>query len=237
MSTTNSNHKFGTTDWNEETGPRKGGDRAGNGDNKVQYMKFVNGDNKVRVIFDPKRYITHKYKEEGDQGFGDWVKCSMPLHKSCPLCERKDKPKKRWLVGAIDRKSGQFRIMDISSAIYDQIKSLNQDEEWGDPKEYDLNIVMNDKNPPATFYKVNPRSKKPLSEADLAIVKSASEDDLLRRCTPPEPAWVLSRINTIREKRGLSLLTDNATVAKTEEPQKVEASTDTDDDLTFPVQP
>lgn len=229
----NTTHKFGTTDWNEETGPRKNNDRF-NGDNKVQYMKFVNGDNKIRILFDPKRYITHKYKEENDPGFGDWVKCSMPIHGSCPLCERGDKPKKRWLVGCIDRRSGQFRIMDISSAIYDQIKSLNQDEEWGSPKDYDLNIVMNDKNPPATFYKVNPRGKKPLSEEDLAILKSANEEDLLRRCTPPEPAWVLSRINTIREKRGLPHLTDTVVSVKPSASQKVDESNE-EDDMTFPV--
>ncbi len=226
-------YKFGTTDWNEETGPRKNNERPA-GDNKVQYMKFVNGDNKIRIVIDPKRYITHKFKEENDPGFGDWVKCSMPLHKACPLCARKDKPKKRWLVGCIDRKSGQFRIMDISSAIYDQIKSLYQDEEWGDPKDYDLNIVMNDKNPPATYYKVNPRSKKPLSEADLAVLKSVNEEDLLRRCTPPEPAWVLSRINTLREKRGLAPLTDVVATAAPSEPQKVEDS-EPEDDMTFPV--
>lgn len=235
-----SNHKFGTTDWNEETGPRnKGGDRGDKGGEKLQYMKFVNGDNKVRIVFDPKRYITHKYKAEDDSGFGDWVKCSMPVHNSCPLCARKDRPKKRWLVGAIDRKTNQFRIMDISSAIYDQIKSLNQDEEWGDPKEYDLNIVMNDKNPPASYYKVNPRSKKPLSEADLAIIKSVNEEELLRRCTPPEPAWVLSKVNTLREKRGLPALEATPAEAKAaaaaEEAPKVEAST-ADEDLTFPVQ-
>lgn len=229
----NNNHKFGTTDWNEETGPRKGGNRE-NGDNKVQYMKFVNGDNKVRIVTDPKRYITHKYKEEGDTGFGDWVKCSMPVHNSCPLCARKDRPKKRWLVGAIDRRSGQFRIMDISSAIYDQLKTLNQDEEWGDPKEYDINIIMNDKAPAASFYKVNPRSKKPLSEADLVIFKSVNEEDLLRRCTPPEPAWVLSRINTVREKKNLPPLTETSSATVTEVP-KVEASSDVDDDLTFPA--
>ena len=235
MSTTNNNHKFGTTDWNEETGPRKGFDKSTSGDNKIQYMKFVNGDNVVRVVLDPKKYITHKYKEEQDQGFGDWCKCSMPTHNSCPLCARKDRPKKRWLVGAIDRKSGQFRIMDISSAIYDQIKSLNQDEGWGDPKGYDINIVMNDKAVPANYYKVNPRAPKPLSEADLAIVKSVNEDELLRRCTPPEPEWVLSRINTIREKRNLSPLSELASsTSVVAEPQKVDASLDdADQDYVF----
>lgn len=250
----NSNHKFGTTDWNEETGPRKKGEYAGGNkdENKLQYMKFVNGPNKVRIVFEPKRYITHKFKEEGDTGFGDWVKCSMPVHNACPLCDavkrmeksnskeikdlaKANKPKKRWLVGAIDRKTNQFRILDISSAIYDQIKSLNQDDEWGDPREYDINIVMNDKNPPATFYKVNPGSRKPLSEDDLAIVKSMNEEDLLKRCTPPEPDWVLSKINTLREKRNLPPLEASTSEEKSEDAPKVEEST-SDEDLTFPAQ-
>lgn len=233
MSTTN--HKFGTTDWNEDTGPRKGG-KFENGDNKTQYMKLVNGSNFVRIVTDPKRYITHKYKEKDDKGYGDWVKCSAPLHGSCPLCDRGDKPKKRWLVGCIDRASNQYRILDISSLIYDQIKTLNKSK-WGDPKRYDVEIVMDDKAQAANFYKVLPQMPEALSTADLALVKTVNEDDLLRRCTPPEPAWVLSRINTIREKRGLTPLTSTpASSVKNEEPQKVEASTDVDEDLTFPAQ-
>jgi len=257
-----SNHKFGTTDWNEETGPRKRPEHAGGNkdENRLQYMKFVNGPNKLRIVFEPKRYLTHKFKEEGDAGFGDWVKCSAPVHNTCPLCDavkriektdkdlaKANKPKKRWLVGAIDRKTGLFRILDISSAIYDQIKSLNQDEEWGDPRDYDINIVMNDKNPPASYYKVNPGSKKPLSEADLAIVKSVNEEELLKRCTPPDPEWVLSKVNTLRDKRGLApLVVSSVTVTakpaqqvSTEvEAPEVESSTAAADDydLTFPVQ-
>lgn len=246
----NNNHKFGTTDWNEETGPRKGGDSYANKDeNRLQYMKFVNGPNKVRIVFEPNRYLTHKFKGEGDTGFGDWVKCSMPIHNTCPLCdavkkmEKTDKelakynrPKKRWLVGAIDRKLGQFRIMDISSAIYDQIKSLNQDDEWGDPREYEINIVMNDKNPPASYYKVNPGSKKPLSEEDLAILKSVKKEDLISRCGPPDPAWVISKINSLRQNRGLSQLTFASSETKVVETTKVESST-SDDDFNFPAQP
>lgn len=249
----NSNHKFGTTDWNEETGPRKGAARNTSNENKTQYMKLVNGSNFVRVVTEPKRYITHKFKDEGDKGFGDWVKCSMPLHNECPLCDivtkmrksdskevkdlaKANQPKKRWLVGVIDRATSQYRILDISSLIYDQIKTLNQSK-WGSPTKYDLEIVMNDKAAAANFYKVLPQMPEPLSEADLAIIKTVSEEDLLKRCTPPEPAWVLSRINTLREKRGLSPL--EAQVAETgkvaEEAPQVEASTP-DEDLTFPAQ-
>lgn len=230
-----SNHKFGTTDWNEETNTRKGGNRNNTGENNTQYMKLVNGSNFVRVVTDPKRYITHKYKEEGDKGYGDWVKCSMPVHNSCPLCARKDRPKKRWLVGVIDRASNQFRILDISSLIYEQIKTLNSSK-WGDPKRYDLEIVMDDQAQAANFYKVLPQMPEALTEADLNIIKSIKEEDLLRRCTPPEPAWVLSRINTVREKRGLPALAEDVTAKAVETPLKVESSTDVDEDLTFPIQ-
>lgn len=233
----NNNHTFGTTDWNEETGPRNKGAKPENNENKTQYMKLVNGSNLLRIFTTPKRYITHKFKENKEEkGFGDWVKCSAPLHNSCPLCDHGDKPKKRWLVGCIDRAHNQAKILDISSLIYDQIKTLNKSK-WGSPQKYDVEIVMDDKAQAANYYKVLPQMPEPLTDSDLSLIKSFNEEDLLRRCTPPEPAWVLSRINTLREKRGLPALV--ATVpatgnVKSTSTQKVEDS-EPEDDMTFPV--
>jgi hypothetical protein len=239
------NKKFGTTDWNEET---SNGKKERNNDNKLQYMKFVNGSNIVRIITNPKTYITHKYKQEEDSGYGDWVKCSKPLYDSCPLCDLNDAPKQRWLVGAIDRASGQFRILDIASTIYEQIKTLNKTK-WGDPKKYDIEIVMNDKAPAANFYKVLPQMPEPLSEADLAIIKNFDDEELSKRCTPPKPDWVLSRINTVREQKKLTPLTTTPKVIKPKggapkngksaspvvQVNSAEDSSDENEDLDFPV--
>ena len=120
-----SNQKFGTTTWDEETGNKRGQQ----GDKKRDvFMRLGDGSNPVRVITKPHLYLSHKYKEEGDAGYGDKIMCSAPLHKSCPLCDRKDRAKKRWFVGVIDRKTNTYKILDISVTIYDQLKTLNRSE-------------------------------------------------------------------------------------------------------------
>jgi hypothetical protein len=56
--------------------------------------------NELRIITPPFQYLSHKYKREGDAGFGQKINCSAE-HGSCPLCAQGDKAKPRWLFGVI----------------------------------------------------------------------------------------------------------------------------------------
>ena len=191
------NARFGKSNWEEEIKQGRPG-----GQKKDVYTRLEPGNNILRLVTIPYQYYAHKYKEEGDAGFGDKVACSMPLHKSCPLCALKDKPKRRWYVGVINRTQKRFEILDISVSVYKHLQELSRDESWGDPTTYDINIKV-DKDGGATgYYTVIARPKTPLSEEDLAIKKSVVEEDLVRKCTPPEPKWVLDRINFFRDKKG-----------------------------------
>lgn len=195
--------RYGTTDWNDDTSKRS--DR---GDKKTQFKKLKPGSNIVRVVTDPKKYQTHKYQDKDasgqkEPGYGDWCKCSKPLHGTCPLCDLGDYPKMRWYVGVIDRETNATGVLDISSLIYDQVKALNKTK-WGDPKRYDLEIVMDPKaKSAAQWYKVFPQMPEPLTPAEVEMAKGISDEFLNKLCTPPTPDEVKTRINGYREKRGL----------------------------------
>ena len=98
----------------------------------------------------------------------------------------------------ISRKTGTYKILDISFAVFSQIRKLARNtQRWGDPTKYDIDIVV-DKNGGATgYYSVQPISKEPLSAEDQKIKDDADLDDLKRRCTPPTVEQVQKRIDKI----------------------------------------
>lgn len=186
------NSTFGEVSWSDDV---FGGDKKQV--KKDLWLRLEEGSNEMRLITQPFQYLVHKYKKEDDKGFGQKVSCSA-VHGSCPLCELGDKAKPRWLLGVITRKDGTFKILDISFAVFSQVRKLAKNtQRWGDPTKYDIDIVV-DKNGGATgYYSVQPISKEPLSAADQKVKDDIDFDDLKRRVTPPTPDEVKKRMDKI----------------------------------------
>lgn len=186
---------FGEISWNDDVFGGNEGKKNTNA--KDLFLRLEEGSNEMRLVTQPFQYLVHKYKKEGDPGFGQKVSCSQ-IHGSCPLCATGDKAKPRWLLGVISRKTGTYKILDISFAVFSQIRKLARNtQRWGDPTKYDIDIVV-DKNGGATgYYSVQPISKEPLSAADQKIKDDADLDDLKRRVTPPTPDLVQKRLDKI----------------------------------------
>lgn len=169
--------------------------------NKDLFLRLSEGTNEVRLVTAPFQYLVHKVKKDPNnpKDFGQKVKCSQ-LHGSCPLCDEKtDKPKPRWFYGVIDRKTGTYKILDVSYQVFSQIRKLARNtQRWGDPTKYDIDIVVDKNGGAAGYYSVQPISKEPLSAADQQIKDSADLDDLKRRCTPPTAEVVQKIVNKIR---------------------------------------
>jgi len=207
---------FGEVSWNDDV---YGGSEKKNTNSKDLFLRLDEGSNEMRLITQPFQYLVHKYKKEGDSGFGQKVSCSA-VHGSCPLCATGDKAKPRWLLGVISRKTQSFKILDISFAVFSQIRKLARNtQRWGDPTKYDIDVVV-DKNGGATgYYSVQPVGKEPLSAADQAIrdeVNSTGLDDLKRRVTPPTPEQVqkrLDRINGVADASAPAAKTNGKTAA------------------------
>lgn len=186
------NSTFGEVSWSDDV---FGGDKKQV--KKDLWLRLEEGSNEMRLITQPFQYLVHKYKKEDDKGFGQKVSCSA-VHGSCPLCDLGDKAKPRWLLGVITRKDGTFKILDISFAVFSQVRKLAKNiQRWGDPTKYDIDIVV-DKNGGATgYYSVQPISKEPLSASDQKVKDDIDFDDLKRRVTPPTPDEVKKRMDKI----------------------------------------
>jgi hypothetical protein len=184
---------FGEVNWTDDV---FGGDGKKNTNSKDLFLRLDEGPTELRLVTQPFQYLVHKYKKEGDPGFGQKVQCSA-IHGSCPLCATGDKAKPRWLLGVISRKTESYKILDISFAVFSQIRKLAKNPKKGDPTKYDINIEV-DKNGGATgYYSVQSYDKEPLSAADQVIKDSADLDDLKRRVTPPTPEQAQKRIDKI----------------------------------------
>jgi hypothetical protein len=184
---------FGEVSWSDDV---FSGDKK-TVNSKDLFLRLDEGSNEMRLVTQPFQYLVHKYKKEGDPGFGQKVQCSA-IHGSCPLCATGDKAKPRWLLGVISRKTQSYKILDISFAVFGQIrkyaKNLNR---WGDPTKYDIDITV-DKNGGATgYYSVQAIPKEPLSAADQVLKDGADLEDLKRRVTPPTADKVQQRIDKI----------------------------------------
>jgi hypothetical protein len=203
---------FGEINWNDDV--FGGQDGKKNTNSKDLFLRLEEGSNEMRLVTQPFQYLVHKYKKENDPGFGQKVSCSA-IHGSCPLCTTGDKAKPRWLLGVISRKTGTYKILDISFAVFSQIRKLARNtQRWGDPTKYDIDIVV-DKNGGATgYYSVQPIAKEPLSAADQQLKDGADLDDLKRRVTPPTADVVQKRLDKINGVTTDSAATVAATTSK-----------------------
>lgn len=251
------NGKYGLVSWDEvDTAVSEKNQRE---NDKDLFLHLEDGPNKVRILTKPHQYMTHNYKEPGDTGWGFKVMCSKHNGK-CVLCDRADrfrakgdkeskelfsqqKAKKRWLVGVIDRKTDAAKILDISYSVFSSLKELNNEESWGPPETYEINIKVNKKGGATGFYTVLPIEKKPLSASDLELKKKMLEelaDKLVAKCQPPTSEEVEKRLESIKrfkEKQGQGQggrSSTQSTVERTPAPSnQSQFKESTDDDFDF----
>lgn len=222
---------FGEVSWDDDV--FSGADKKSNA--KDLFLRLDEGSNEMRIVTQPFQYLVHKYKKDANnpKDFGQKVSCSA-IHGSCPLCSAGDKAKPRWLLGVLSRKTGSFKILDVSFAVFSQIRKLARNTaRWGDPTKYDIDIVV-DKNGGATgYYSVQPISKEPLSAADQQLKDNIDLDDLKRRVTPLTPDQVQKRIEKINGG-GDSVAAPMTSAKKVEQKGKPAPVSMDDDDDAFP---
>lgn len=224
---------FGEVNWSDDFGDKK------SVNSKDLFLRLDEGTNEVRLVTQPFQTLVHKYKKEGDPGYGQKVYCSQ-IHGSCPCCDLGDKAKPRWLLGVIARKTGTYKILDISYAVFSQIRKLAKNtKSWGDPTKYDIDIFV-DKNGGATgYYSVQPVPKEPLSAADQQIKDNVDFDDLKRRVSPPTAEQVQKRLDKLNGEAPATVAASpngKSSKAQAKPAQKTPSVSMTDDEVeeTFP---
>src|SRR5271166_2166083 len=172
------------------------GQKSGAG--KDLFLRLDEGNNEIRLLTNPFQYMVHKVKKDpiNKKDYGQKVQCSA-MHGSCDACPHGEATA-RWLYGVISRTTGKYQILDVSWAVFSDIKKLAQNKKFGDPTKYDI-IIMVDKRGGATgYYTVQALQKEALSASDQKIKDDDLDlDDLKRRSTPPEPAFVQKRLEKI----------------------------------------
>lgn len=133
------------------------------------YMKLQSGDNKFRIV------------SSAIVGYEYWNTENKPVRlKTSP----QGKPgnvrmndddsytvKHFWAFAVLDRWDGKIKVLELTqSTIMKSIKSLVDNEDWGDPKGYDININRTGEKL-TTEYTVQPSPHKELSEEEKELVK------------------------------------------------------------------
>lgn len=183
--------KYGEVSWGDvpsENAPQR--------ENRDSFLRLEKGSNIVRIITAPYQYSVHRYKKEGDPGFGTRVMCSA-ANGGCALCALGDKAKRRWLLGVIDRKTKSYKILDIGISVFKAIQQLTRDDEWGEPVKYDVDIKVDPNGGATNYYNVMPKIPKPLSAEDIQIKDMVEPQELVRRCQPPTPDKVQEKLDGI----------------------------------------
>lgn len=107
----------------------------GNGE-LTQTLKLQQGQNQMRLVSLP--YECHVHWEDTVEGAHKRVVCSGT---GCPICNAGHTPQKRFQVLVIDRVDGKVKVLEGGNAIFNQIKSFAMDEDYGDPRDYDIKIT------------------------------------------------------------------------------------------------
>lgn len=172
-------------------------------DRKSEFMKLKDGVNNVRLFTNMFRFMVHKIRHPNDtskKNGGGWiVRCGGD---GCPMCAMAkgkagppwaagltvEEAKPKWYVGAINKDISPHKpmILEIGTLIRNKVKSLAKSAKWGNPFTYDLEITKNPKDPPATFYGVNPdpTDKGSISPEDQVLIASFDVEDIRRRSAP-----------------------------------------------------
>ena len=173
---------FGEIDWNS-------GDVSDGNSSATDFMRLTQGKNPVRVMGNPTQFYIHWV----DTPDGKKRKVNSPIGDPT-LVRRLDdagfKRRPRWMVKVLDRADGQFKLLEIGSQIYNGIKNLYLDEDWGPVTAYDVTI---DRGSPGQqpLYRVTPRPKSPLEATFKDSYESFNDRVNLTKLTQPaEPADV-----------------------------------------------
>jgi len=132
------------------------------------YLKLEEGQNKFRIVSDA--VIGYEYWTNGNKP----VRLrDYPKTKPADIRLNDDGSytvKHFWAFIVLDRKDARVKILEITQAsIMRNIEDLVVNEEWGDPKEYDITISRTGSGM-ETRYTVQPSPNKKLTKEEKSLV-------------------------------------------------------------------
>lgn len=138
------------------------------------YMKFQDGTNTFRVLSSAITGILYWKVVEGKK-----TPIRLRPGVSAPISELNDydesgklrMPKQFWAFVVYNRKENKIQILELTQVTIKQsVLSLVNNPKWGDPKNYDINVVKEGEKL-KTVYTVTPDPKEEVSEEILRQYK------------------------------------------------------------------
>jgi hypothetical protein len=156
------------------------------------FMNLQEGDNIVRVFTNP--YQFHVAWVKDTSGANRKIRSAL---ENCPLVKAGHKIQPRWYIGVLDRKSGQPKILEISTQVYLGIKNYFSDPNWGDVTQYDLNVKRGPKGS-QPLYTVIGYPPKTLNAEDVALIERFKGRVNIEKFTvPPTPEEVAEKLGVV----------------------------------------
>lgn len=72
----------------------------------------------------------------------------------------------------LDTKENEVKGFKFGWQIYKALRALNEDDEWGEPTQYDVQITRTEEQ--GSYYTVTPKPKSPITEAERQLVLEAN---------------------------------------------------------------
>lgn len=138
------------------------------------YFKYQDGANKIRILSQP--ILGWRYWETTEDGKKKPIRIRM--NEPLVLSANADAESTRhfWAFIVWNYKLSCIQIMEVTQkGIQKSIKALSDDEDWGDPTEYDITITKSGEKL-ETEYSVMPNKPKPMTDE----MKKAFESKIIR---------------------------------------------------------
>lgn len=138
------------------------------------YMKFNQGENKFRIIGTPddKGFINGMLgwadSEDGKRKPYRWrIGVEAPR-------KFEEKPKEFFAIKVYNYETASVQILEITQrGLKDDLTSYIADEEWGDPRKYDIAVIKSGEGL-ETRYAMVPKPHKKMSAEQITAIKESS---------------------------------------------------------------
>ncbi|PEZ47016.1 hypothetical protein CN367_11640 [Priestia megaterium] len=181
----------------------RGNGGQGNG---CSVLYFPNGKDLLEA--ENKAFMSKIFKEADAKGLKDKARKEFLRdfgYKKQPWGKVKDKN----IIHVLDRATGEIKLLDAGNGVFNAIKALAMNAEYGDPRNYDITITKTDSKGQGNFQDIKytvtaARSNTPLTADEKALYEE-KKIDLKELKTPnytPEQALLIAKGATFQEVLG-----------------------------------
>lgn len=155
-------------------------------DKSKQFMKLKPGDNIIRilsspllgyVVFNSEKSPVRKNFKNGDFTVDELKDIKPKIDETTGDPEA---PKHFWMMLVWDYAEKAPKVVEITQiTVLKSLYQIAQDQDWGDLRNFDINIHKEGSTKNDTTYSVTPKPPKPLNKEVKAIYEELKEKELL----------------------------------------------------------